>query len=298
MNGLSVKALTLLSVVVLFLFTGCDRKSEIEPHGKIPVTVSIVPQKFFVEKIGGEHVAVSVMVAPGASPHLYEPKPSQMAKLSESVLYFAIGIEFERIWLPRFAKAAENLTIVPLDSGLEKIEMESVHRDHEQRREHHHAGLDPHIWLSPEPVKSIAGKIAASLCSIDPALCKEFTNNRDQFIKEIENLQKNIREILKHGNVDKFMVFHPSWGYFAHEFNLQQIPIELEGKEPLPRELVHLIDFSRREGIKTIFIQPQFSEKAAETIASQINGKVIPIDPLAYQWDSNLIAVANALAGK
>ena len=297
MIHLSKNTISFSLIIVALQFSGCSKKAEQKTETMIPVTVSIAPQKFFVEKIGGDHVDVSVMVEPGSSPHLYEPRPSQMAKLSESVLYFAIGIEFERVWLPRFIKSAGDLTVVSLDSGIEKIEMASSHRDHEEE-EHHHAGLDPHIWLSPELVKEIAKGIADGLCSVDPAHCKEFNRNRDQFIKEIESLQEKIREILKQGNVDKFMVFHPSWGYFAHEFNLQQIPIELEGKEPLPKELAYLIDFSRREGIKTIFIQPQFSEKAAETIASQINGKVVHIDPLAYQWDSNLTAVAKALAGK
>lgn len=290
-----MKYVTFLFTIFLLLFPGCDKKSGHKAETRIPVTVSIAPQKFFVEKIGGDNVTVSVMVQPGSSPHLYEPKPSQMVKLSESVLYFAIGIEFERIWLPRFIMSAENLTVVSLDSGIEKIEMESTHRNHEEG-EHYHAGLDPHIWLSPELVKEIAKKIAAGLCSADTSRCKEFTGNRDQFITEIETLQAEIREILKQGNVDKFMVFHPSWGYFAGEFDLKQIPIELEGREPLPKELAYLIDFSRREGINTIFIQPQFSEKAAETIASQINGKLVPIDPLAYQWDSNLLTVAKALA--
>ena len=297
MASLLKNAILFLIVIVAMQFCGCGKKSELKTESRIPVTVSIVPQKFFVEKIGGDYVTVSVMVEPGASPHLYEPRPSQMVKLSESVLYFAVGIEFERVWLPRFEKSAQKLSVVSLDSGIEKIEMESSHRDHEEG-EHHHAGMDPHIWLSPELVKGIAKRIAAGLCSVDPARCKEYTGNRDAFIKEIETFQSEIKEILKQGNVDKFMVFHPSWGYFAREFNLQQIPVELEGKKPLPKELAYLIDFSKREGINTIFIQPQFSEKAAETIASQINGKVVPIDPLAYQWDRNLTAVANALAGK
>lgn len=290
-----MKYVTFLFTIFLLLFPGCGKKSGHKAKTRIPVTVSIAPQKFFVEKIGGDNVTVSVMVQPGSSPHLYEPRPSQMAKLSEAALYFSVGVEFERVWLPRFIKSAHNLTVVSLDSGIEKIEMESSHRDHKEG-EHLHAGLDPHIWLSPELVKDIAKRIAAALCSVDPARCKEFTSNRDQFITEIETLQAEIREILKQGNVDKFMVFHPSWGYFAGEFDLKQIPIELEGREPLPKELAYLIDFSRREGINTIFIQPQFSEKAAETIASQINGKLVPIDPLAYQWDSNLLTVAKALA--
>lgn len=298
MKYLIKNVISFLLVITSFYYSGCGKKVEQKTEDRIPVTVSIAPQKFFVEKIGSYYVDVSVMVEPGASPHLYEPRPSQMTKLSESVLYFTIGIEFERVWLTRFKKSAKNLIVVPLDRGIEKIEMDESHLVHENKKGHHHVGLDPHIWLSPELVKGIANRITAGLCSANPARCKEFTRNRDQLIMDIENLQMKIREILKQGNVDKFMVFHPSWGYFAREFNIRQIPIELEGKEPLPKELSHLIDFCRREGIKTIFIQPQFPEKAAETIALQINGKIVSIDPLAYQWDSNLLAVANALAGK
>lgn len=304
MPGEYCRWLVIVIISVCGIFTGCSNKSQMEREDVISVAVSIIPQKFFVEKIGGKYVDVTVMVEPGSSPHFYEPKPAQIIKLSKARFYFSIGIEFEKAWLPRFIEAAENLTIVPCDSGIEKLPMISSHADHdtdennEEVTDDSRGNKDPHVWLSPELVKGMVNIITAKLCSIDSTHRIEYQKNSDYLLMEIQELQDSIRMNLQESNIKQFIVFHPAWGYFAHEFGLQQIPIEIEGKEPMPKELRHLLDIAGKNKITTIFVQPQFSQKTAGLIALQIGGTVIPIDPLAYNWRTNLSAVTHALVGR
>ncbi len=266
----------------------------------IPVFVSIVPQKYFVEKIGGNLVSVSVMVQPGANPHVYEPRPNQMAGLSKARLYFAIGVTFENAWLPRFAKLNPQMRIVHSDKGINKMAMVAHHHPDEEtvhphaprlkdaHRDEAPGALDPHVWVSPPEVKMISRNILGALVDIDPANNRTYKSNYEAFLKEIEELDRDLKKIFLDKRGLKFMVYHPAWGYFARAYGLNQVPVELEGKEPKPEQLKALIEQSRKEGIKIIFVQPQFSTKSAETIAKAIGGQVIFADPLREDWEQNL----------
>jgi zinc transport system substrate-binding protein len=266
---------------------------------KLRVTVSIVPQKYFVQKIGGRFVDVSVMVLPGASPAIYEPKPKQMAALARSRIYFAIGVPFERIWLPKFAAVSPDMAIVRTEEGIKRIPMKGRHgRDegvrHKENR--HHEGIrDPHIWLSPPLVKIQAGNILRALVKLAPDHRTFFESNYRVFLQEVDRLHKELRTLFSEkGRRKAFMVYHPAWGYFAGAYELNQIPVEMEGKEPKPRALQALIQHAKREGVKVIFVQPQFSTKSAQAMAKAIGGQVVFADPLALEWDRNLRRVAEA----
>jgi zinc transport system substrate-binding protein len=255
----------------------------------IPVFVSIVPQKYFVEKVGGSLVTVSIMVPPGANPHLYEPRPSQMAALSKSSIYFAIGLTFETVWLPKFANLNPRMRIVRTDKGIDKIAMVAhPHNGGKDLKDDDHGTLDPHVWVSPPEVEIIARNILNALLEVDPANSLTYKSHYEAFIMEIEKLDKDLKEIFKGNRGLKFMVYHPSWGYFARAYGLEQVPVEVEGKEPKPEQLKTLIEQSRKQGIKVIFVQPQFSTKSAETIAKAIGGQVIFADPLSQDWERNL----------
>jgi zinc transport system substrate-binding protein len=265
----------------------------------IPVFVSILPQKTFVEKIGGPLVTVSVMVLPGANPHNYEPKPGQMTALSKALVYFAIGIGFEDVWLKRFGSASPKMKIVQTDRGIEKIPMVTHH--HEERtdgkKKHaphggRHGIADPHVWLSPPNVKIIAKNISEGLSEVDPAHRATYEENLRKFETEIDELDAELRKIFSDRKGSKFMVFHPSWGYFAQAYGLEQIPVEIEGKEPKPSKLKALIEHAKRDGIKMVFVQPQFSTKSAEAIAKAIGGEVVVADDLHPDWADNLRAQA------
>ena len=266
----------------------------------VPVFVSILPQKYFLQQIGGDRVAVQVMVQPGASPHAYEPKPRQMAALAGTRAYFAIGVSFESAWLGRISAANPDMRIVRTDEGIEKIAMSDPHgrgghsgEAHSREDHHHHGGLDPHIWLSPPLVKVQAGTILAALQEIDPAHREVYEANCRKFLAGIDGLDARLRTLFSGKEGLRFMVFHPAWGYFAHAYGLTQLPVEIEGKDPKPAQLLTLIREARERGIRVIFVQPQFSAKSANLVAKEIGGRVIAADPLAEDWMANLLAVAD-----
>ena len=262
-------------------------------EGRLRVFVSIIPQKYFVEKIGGEFVEVSVMVHPGASPAVYEPKAAQMVALSGARVYFAVGVPFESVWLERIMAANPALIVVPTEKGIQKRAMRGYHSEEQgiaiTKKRHDHQLRDPHIWLSPPLVMVLVRNILDALCRIDPSHSAAYETNYKQFIIELVELDIEIMKVFAgHGRGMAFMVFHPAWGYFAEAYGLEQLPIEMEGKEPKPAELQGLIKHAQRRGIRIIFVQPQFSAKSAKTIAKAIGGEVAYADPLAPDWAENL----------
>lgn len=288
---------------------------------KLNVFVSILPQQYFLKKIGGELVDVSVMVRPGASPATYEPTPKQMKILSDAKAYFSIGVPFEAAWLERIRAANPQMILVETDHGVAKIPMAAHehHCDHncgheehgDEHKEHGHAEkhnhehghhahrgeiLDPHIWLSTILAAQIAQNITDALVKLDPSNAATFQANLKTFQKELDGLNHEIKSILNPipQNRRMFMVFHPSWGYFAKEYGLTQIPIESQGKEPGPKALQQIIEEGREQGIGVVFVQPQFSQKSAKVIAEELGAKVVPLDPLSEQWSENLINAAKA----
>ena len=269
------------------------------------LTVNILPQKYFVEKIVKDKFTINVMVKPGVSPHNFEPKPSQMRSLVASKVYFLIGDATEKNWIEKFKQNAKNTLFVDTTIGFEKIEMakheheEVAQHDHkkdEKDEEHDHSGLDPHIWLDPVLVKIQAKNIYEAMIKIDSANSDFYKTNYEEFLKELETLDSNIKTILAPHKDKAFMVFHPSWGYFAKRYDLEQISIEIEGKEPKPNELVELIEESKKHDIKIIFVSPQFSQKSAQAISKNIGANVVAIDPLSDNWYENLQKVANEIA--
>lgn len=274
--------------------------SPVNAGEKLGVFVSILPQKYFVAKIGGDQVDVSVMVKPGSSPAIYEPKPRQMADLTRAKIYFAIGVPFERVWLEKITNANPNMRVVLTDAGVEKIPMEAHHsqgkdeaeRPRAQSADHDHQRLDPHIWLAPPLVKRQANIILEALLQADPAHSAGYERRYMEFARELDELHVYL-ESLFNGKEDlEFMVFHPSWGYFARTYGLRQIAIEIEGKAPKPAQLMEVIHYARQHHIQAIFVQPQFSKKSAALIAREINARVVTVDPLAGNWNENMKRVA------
>ncbi|WP_457596934.1 metal ABC transporter solute-binding protein, Zn/Mn family [Hydrogenimonas sp.] len=262
---------------------------------KVEVAVSIVPERYFVERIAGDLAEVTVMVPPGASPATYEPKPSQMRALSRAALYLAIGVPFERSWLPRFHAQNPAMRIVDVTRGIRKVPMAGHHHHGEVEHGQAHRALDPHVWLSPPLAKTIARNIADALIAADPAHEAAYEKGLKRLLATIEATHRKLQAILTPCRGAAMMVFHPSWGYFARTYGLKQIPIEIEGKEPKAKELVHLMKEARANGVTTIFIQPQFARRAAETIARQIGAKVLVADPMAEDWPSNLMGLAEKI---
>ncbi|MFP4135175.1 MAG: metal ABC transporter solute-binding protein, Zn/Mn family [Halothece sp.] len=294
--------LTLLAGVTFW--TSCTPSSENPTESPssqaepIDVTVSILPQKYFVERIGGETVDVNVMVEPGASPATYEPKPQQMKALSDAEAYLAIGVPFEQAWMSRIKTANKNMKIVDLTAEIERQPMAAHH--HHEDSDHNHgpdhteetANPDPHIWLSPELVKKQAETIYTALVELNPEQEAYYQENRDQFISDINQLDQNIEKTLADLENRTFMVFHPAWGYFAREYNLEMIPVEVGGTEPSASEMSEFIKQAKAEQISVIFVQPQFGVSSVKPIAQSVDAEVLEIDPLAENWLENMQSVA------
>jgi zinc transport system substrate-binding protein len=259
----------------------------------VQAVVSIAPQKYFVEKIGGAHVTVTVMVPPGAEPHAYEPKPRQVMALSKAQVYFAIGAPFENAWSPRFKSVNPRLYIVHTDANIHKIPL-SAEEHHEQPQAKYSVNeMDLHIWLSPPLVKIQARAVMDGLKKIDPSRSKEYQANFNGFAAELDSLDSYLKSLFSgvRGKKD-FIVFHPAWSYFAQAYGLNEIPVEIAGKEPKPSEIMNLIKLAREKGITVIFVQPQFSSRTAKILADAIHAKIVNADPMAENWAENIRSVA------
>lgn len=269
----------------------------------LEIFVSVLPLKYFAERIGGERVAVQVMVGPGRSPATYEPTPRQMAELSRSRLYYRVGVPFESVWMARIAALNPALEIVDLRDGLALRRLEAHDHAHEGGHHHHHHHgqkeadeLDPHLWTAPLLVEQMAARIRDTLSAADPAEAPRYQANYSSFAADLEKLDQDIRQRLGPLTARRFLVFHPAWGYFADAYGLEQVAIESQGKEPGPRGLARLIAQARQEGISVIFVQPQFSRSTAAVVADAIEGRVAAVDPLAEDYLNNLRQVVEVFA--
>ena len=273
--------MVLLLVLIAAFVAGCvtsEDQAEQEDSGVV-VAVSILPQKEFVERIGKERVSVIVMIPPGASPATYEPSPGQLREVSRARLYVRIGkIPFEDAWMDNIVEANSDLTVIDSSDGIAIV------------------ANDPHIWLSPTLAKTQVEHICDALVEIDPDNRDYYVENKEEYLDELDNLDYEIRKNLSGIKNRKFMIFHPAWGYFARDYQMEQIPIEIEGKEPSALDLAKLVDTAKVNNITVVFTAPQFNSESAEVIAEEIGGAVVPIDPLAADYVANLRMVSETLA--
>lgn len=299
-----IQRLTLLILGLIFM-------SAAPVQAKILAAVSIAPEAYFLKQIAGDRVEAVVMVPPGADAHTYEPKPRQLADLSKAAVYFAIGMDFEDAWLPRFAAANPKMAIVRTDAGIDKIPMVAHHDDDdhdkgkkghghdaaEKGHEHDDGEPDPHVWLSPNLAKVIGASMRDALAKADPEGAADYAAGYERFAAQCDALDAGIKKVFADvpAGQRKFMVFHPSWGYFAKDYGLTQVPIEQLGREPGPKALAGLIKEAKADGVKVIFVQPQLSAAQAGTIAKGIGGSTAAIDPLAEDWPAALRGAAAAL---
>jgi len=253
---------------------------------RLSVFVSILPQADFVTRIGGSSVDVAVLVGPGQSPATYEPTPKQMAALGRADVFFRVGTPFERGFIKKIENSYPDITIVDTRRG--------VPLRYFQRSAGNEVA-DPHIWLDPKRVKIQAVTVCQALCSAAPEQSLSFVAHLQSFLDELDRLDRSIDEALSGFGGRSFYVFHPAFGYFADSYGMKQVAVEMEGKEPTPRQLAGFIDRAREEGISVIFVQPQFSEKEAQAIAQAIDGVVVTIDPLPRDYIKSMREMARAI---
>jgi len=323
-NKIVTSGFLLLAAVALLQLAGGTRafaggRQQVEAdtgsRAVIEVFASIQPQAYFLERIGGERVHTDVLVKPGQDPHTFEPTPQQMARLAEARLFFRIGIEFENTLMPRIESTMKQLEVVDCREGIAVRRMqayghpesglaerggeENGHDEHDRQEEHEtgdeREGSDPHVWLSVRNAMRIADTMRDALIRIDPPGRDFYIRSHKELVQELEELDRRIAGILEPVAGKRFFVFHPSFGYFADDYGLEQHAVEIGGSEPSARQLAYLIREAREEGVRVIFVQPQFSRKSAETIAAEIDGAVVPIDPLARDYVENLERMALAV---
>lgn len=288
----------LISIVFAFVFLGCSEGNKSEKtEDKTILTVTIDPQRYFLKQIAGDNFTINTLVPPGTSPETYEPAPSVMVDMNKSKLYFMIGdLGFEKVWSKRLAENNPNIKIIDCSRDLSLIKgVEHNHTD-DHGHSHSHGGLDPHIWSSPAAVKEMTQIMLNSIIEFDPENVETYLLNYSNFIKRVDSTDSIIKELLADIPTRSFIVFHPSLGYFAQQYNLNQHSIEFEGKNPSPSQIKMLIDNAGKENIKTVFIQRGFDEKNAEVVAKEIGADVFEIDPLSYEWNTELIKIAEILA--
>ncbi len=283
-NNQTVRARDLLFLLLVFCLA-CSQRTDLSK--KVRVVVSIPPLAEFVEKIGGDKVAVSVMVPSGASPHSYEPTPSQLVEVSKAQVYVKVGspIEFELVWLDKILAMNRGIAVIDASSRILSREMSL-----------HEKGFDPHIWLSPKNAVIMAENIYNGLISLDPDNRQYYRQNKEIYLNELDGLDHLVSRLLRSKKEKKFMVYHPAWSYFAKEYDLEQIPIEADGKEPTAKGIQRIIEQARTHAIKVIFVSPQFNTKSAEVIAREIKGRVVMINPLARDYSATIGKVAEVLS--
>ncbi len=269
----------LLGVLLCGLLVGCGAE---RPRDERPLVVtSVAPQRFVVESVAGELARVEVMIPPGANPHSYEPTISQLQALEQAALYIKVGhpnFPFEKAWLDRLLVEIPGLPVVDASAGLEELDE------------------DPHVWLAPRHAEHMAVQTAKSLERVLPGQQELLRTNLAAFRERVDEVDAEIEQLLEGLDGAEFFVFHPAWGYFAKAYGLRQVAIEHEHKAPDPHELAELIDHARKSRARVIFVQPQFDSTSAKTVAGETGARVVVLDPLAEDWDANLLRAARALA--
>jgi len=285
--------LAMKPLFLVLLLAACRPALPPPDAGRLRVAVSVPPQRYFVERIGGGHVEVEVMIPPGYSHVDYPLTPRQLVALSRARLYVEVGhpaFEFERARIAPLLPHLPGLEVVDMSRGMHLLAGEG-----EGSEGHGHAEGDPHVWVAPETVAVAARNIAAALERIDPAHAEEYRANLNRFELDVAALDREIRARLAPARGSGFLVYHPTWGYFARQYGLRQLAIEAEGKEPSAARLIQLIDGSRRAGVKVVFVQSGFPRKSAQVIADAVGARVLVADPQDPDWLGNLRRVSREL---
>ena len=279
------------------LFLGCRSETK---EGKM-LSVTIEPQRYFLENIVGDSYKINTIVPAGVSPETYEPTPAMMMNLGKSAIYFKVGfLGFENVWAENLAKNNPDVKIVNCSEGIDLIYGEHHHHtsDKPDKGEGHALFPDPHVWTSPKTARIFSENMYKALVEYDSLREEFYRQNFLALVQQIDRTDSIITRLLMDIPSRSFIIYHPALSYLARDYALRQYSIELEGKNPSPAQMKALIDTARKEGIEVVFVQQGFDMKNAAVIANEIGAKVYRINPLAYEWDKEMIRIARILAGK
>jgi zinc transport system substrate-binding protein len=291
---------TLILFLLAALWVVLPANAQDKPAGTVKAFVGILPIAYFVERVGGPNVEISVLVGPGQDPHTFEPTPKLMTKLADAKVLFKMGFPFEETLIKKLGSTFKNLEVIDLQQGIKLRAMteeeEHGHGDAEKNKHEHEAGdMDQHTWLDPQLAKIQVKTIADTLMRIDPSHKDQYEANLKNFQAELDAIHEQLKKVLAPVKGKSFFVFHPAYGYFGDAYGLKQIVVQLGGKEPTARQLSRLIEVAKANDVRVIFVQPQFSKKSAEVLAKAIGGSVVPLDDLAPDYLKNLQEMAAKL---
>jgi len=278
-----------------FLFVLLAACHSPQPSGKDIITVSILPQKYLVERIAGDQLQVDVLLPPGANHSTYSLLPSQMKNLSKSKAWFRMEhLTFEESLHEKIEQLNPNLDIFTASDGIELITGMEACEEHDHGHDHGE-GIDPHYWMSPNEIRIVARNILNGLLKITPEKEENFRKNYTLLENEIKELETSISETLKDTPIKRFLIFHPALAYYARQFGLEQVAIEDMGKEPSVSHIREVVEQAREKNVKVIFIQKEYDQENAQIIAEEIGGKVIQIDPMKYDWFAQMKEITTNL---
>jgi ABC-type lipoprotein release transport system permease subunit/ABC-type Zn uptake system ZnuABC Zn-binding protein ZnuA len=293
-----------VSLLSLLTFSSCE-----SPALENRIAVTIEPQRYFAERIVGDHFSIYVLVPSGHSPETYDPSPSQLIPLSRSRAYLHLAdLGFERAWLPALRSNNPHLPFFDLSIGIPRLSDTEVNGNDEDKDDkndtetashaHHHYSADPHIWSTPRTARLIARNTLNAILSLDSANRNIYQSNYENLLAEIDTTNRILHSILDTLSSRAFVIYHPALTYFADEYNLTQLAIESSGKEPSPMSLSRLTARARELGVRVVFVQREFDTRHAEQLASEIGARLISIDPLSANWRDQLIFIAKSLAAE
>lgn len=287
--------------ISLGLLSSCNQKGE---NRERIVTVTVLPQQFFAERIAGDKFEVHCMVPRGSSPESYDPTPAELMKLSKSMAYFKIGyMGFELSWMDKIASMNPEMSIFDTSVGVDLIYgthvcSDPAHQHEEDHGHNHEGGVDPHTWSAPSASRAIARNMLDAFVSLDKENESYYRANFDQLMIEIDSVDSRLKEILAPVQSRTFAIYHPALAYFARDYGLEQISFEYEGKEPSVQHLASLSKQMKDKGVKVVFVQQEFDMKNGELLAKESDSKLIQINPLSIEWGEELIRMASAIAGE
>ena len=260
--------------------------TQTQSSDQVRVVVSVAPQEEFVKAVGKDKVQVTVMVPSGADPHTYEPLPKQMQELSQAQLYLMVGspLEFELTWMDKMRAMNPQMKVVNTSQGITLLPSQGE------------SSSDPHVWVSPRNARVMVENTYQALVEVDPDNQKYYQENRDQYLKRLDQADQNLTQSLQKVNSKKILVYHPAWAYLCRDYGLEQISIEKEGKEPTSQDLTRLVDQARQENITLVFVSPQHNQENAQVIADELGGELVVVDPLASNYLENMAQVAEAFS--
>jgi len=280
----------LLTSVILTLLVACGSEQKVNNPSSSAETIFVVTTIFpladLVEQIGGSRVEAVALVSGGSSPHSYEPTTRDVKRVAEGDLLIQVGQGLDQFAAKLFPNNPEKLLVITDDLELlappETLLEDEDHALKDADHQHTHGAYDPHVWLDPILVRDqIAPRITAALKKIDQQGSDYYEANLLRFQAELTALDQEIRQAADSFKNHKFLVFHSAWHYFAQRYGLEDINVEeFPNQEPSAKDLRQVIELAKETAAAAIFVEPQFSPRAAEVIAAEFGAEVLTLDPL------------------